>query len=205
MYDVAIVGGGPAGLSAALVLGRQLRRVLVVDSRHPRNQAAAEMHMYLGREGTRPASLLADGRAELQDYEAVEQWEGEIVAVTGAVDDFSLELGDGRQARARRLLLTGGLVDVPYDIDGLAERWGSSVFHCPFCHGHENRGRRLGVIGNGPSASLAAYLADRYSEDVVLFTTARAQCPNRCRPCSKLAPYGSSSHRWCHWRGPWTT
>ncbi|MDQ3462850.1 MAG: NAD(P)/FAD-dependent oxidoreductase, partial [Actinomycetota bacterium] len=174
-----IVGGGPAGLSAALVLGRQLRRVLVVDSRQPRNQAAVEMHMYLGREGTNPAKFLADGRAELQDYETVEQWEGEIVIVTGAVDGFSLELGDGRQARARRLLLTGGLVDVPYDIDGLAERWGSSVFHCPFCHGHENRDRRLAVIGNGPSASLAAYLADRYSDDVILFTHGPSTVPEQ--------------------------
>lgn len=126
--------------------------------------------MYLGRDGTSPMKLLVDGRVELQAYDTVEQWEGEVVATDGTVDDFNLQLGDGRRARARRVILTGGLVDVPYDIDGLAARWGTSVFHCPFCHGHENRGRRLAVIGNGQSAALAAYLADRYSDDVVLCT-----------------------------------
>lgn len=179
MYDVAVIGGGPAGLSAALVLARQLRRVLVVDLRHPRNQPAAEMHMYLGRDGTSPAAFLADGRAELQVYEGVEQWKGEVVLVGGAMDEFSLQLGDGREVQARRLILTGGLVDVPYDIDGLAERWGTSVFHCPFCHGHENRGRRLAVIGNGQTAALAAYLADRYSHDVVLCTHGPSTVPEQ--------------------------
>jgi thioredoxin reductase len=177
VYDVIVVGGGPAGLSAALVLGRQRRRVLLVDAGEPRNAPAAEMHMYLGRDGGSPAQLLADGRAEVDAYPTVERRAGRVVDVSGAVDRFRVRLRDGAEERARRLVLAGGQVDVPDDVPGLAERWGSSVFHCPFCHGYETAGRTLAVLGNGVAAMLAAYVRDRFSDDVVLCTGGPAQLP----------------------------
>ncbi|GAA2691550.1 NAD(P)/FAD-dependent oxidoreductase [Nonomuraea recticatena] len=177
MYEVIVVGGGPAGLSAALVLGRQRRRVLVIDAGRPRNAPAAEMHMYLGRDGGSPALLLADGRAELAAYPTVEVRRGRVVAAGGQTGAFTLALEDGGSEEAARLVLACGLTDLPVDVPGLRERWGRSVFHCPFCHGYETNGKTLAVIGNGADAMLAAYVADRYSTDVVLCTNGPSTMP----------------------------
>ncbi|WP_106400738.1 NAD(P)/FAD-dependent oxidoreductase [Actinocorallia populi] len=171
MYDVIVVGGGPAGLSAALVFGRQRRRVLVVDGGRVRNAPADEMHMYLSRDGFPPSELLALGRAELAAYPTVEVRAGSVVTARGAKEDFAVELADGTVERARRLVLATGQVDEPYRIEGLPERFGRGVFHCPFCHGWETTGKTLAVITREPAeAMLALYVADRFSDDVVLCT-----------------------------------
>jgi thioredoxin reductase len=171
MHDVIVIGGGPAGLSAALVFGRQRRRVLVVDGGRVRNAPAAEMHMYLSRDGFPPARLLEIGREELAAYPSVEIRPGTVLAARGAKGDFAVELADGTTERARRLVLATGQVDEPYDIPGLAERFGRSVFHCPFCHGWETTGKTLAVVTSVPhEAMLALYVADRFSDDVVLCT-----------------------------------
>ncbi|SEG82169.1 Thioredoxin reductase [Nonomuraea solani] len=177
MYEVIVVGGGPAGLSAALVLGRQRRRVLVVDAGRPRNAPAAEMHMFLGRDGGSPAKLLADGRTEVSAYPTVELRQGRVSSAEGRSGGFMLTLEDGERAEASRLVLASGLTDEPAAIPGLAERWGKSVYHCPFCHGYETNGKVLAVIGNGFEAMLAAYVADRYSDDVVLCTNGPSALP----------------------------
>ncbi|MGF1648081.1 MAG: NAD(P)/FAD-dependent oxidoreductase [Kineosporiaceae bacterium] len=177
MYDAVVVGGGAAGLSAALVLGRQKRSVLVLDGGRPRNAPAAEMHMYLGRDGRPPAALLADGRAELAAYPSVELRRAEAVAASGVTGGFRLTLADGGEVDSHRLLLATGQTDVPWDVPGLAERWGSSVFHCPFCHGYETDGKTVAVVGNGPDTMLAAYVRDRYSPDVVVCTNGPADIP----------------------------
>lgn len=185
MYDVIVVGAGPAGLSAALVLGRQRRRVLVVDAGEPRNAPAAEMHMYLGRDGGSPAALLVDGRAEVDAYPTVQRRSGRVSTVTGEVDGFEVELAGGQREGARRLLLATGQVDTPDDVPGLGERWGTSVFHCPFCHGYETTGKSLAVLGNGVGAMLAAYVRDRFSDDVVLCTNGPSTLPP---PVAELLP-----------------
>ncbi|SPT64087.1 NAD(P)/FAD-dependent oxidoreductase [Actinomadura madurae] len=178
MYDVIVVGGGPAGLSAALVFGRQRRRVLVIDGGRVRNAPAAEMHMYLSRDGFPPARLLELGRAELAAYPSVEVRPGTVLAARGAKDDFEVELAGGARERARRLVLATGQVDEPYDIPGLAERFGRGVFHCPFCHGWETNGKTLAVITTVPQeAMLALYVADRFSDDVVLCTHGPLELP----------------------------
>ncbi|GAA2891907.1 NAD(P)/FAD-dependent oxidoreductase [Nonomuraea rubra] len=177
MYEVVVVGGGPAGLSAALVLGRQRRRVLLVDAGRPRNAPAAEMHMFLGRDGGSPAKLLADGRAEVSAYPTAELRQGRVSSAEGESGRFRLSLEDGERVEASRLVLASGLTDEPAAIPGLAERWGTSVFHCPFCHGYETNGKVLAVIGNGFEAMLAAYVADRYSHDVVLCTNGPSALP----------------------------
>jgi thioredoxin reductase len=136
-YDVVVIGGGAAGLSAALVLARARRRVLVIDAGEPRNAPAAHMHGYLSRDDLAPRELLAIGREEVEGYGGV------IVpgAVTGLAPDgraasWVVLLGDGRIS-ARRVVVTTGLRDELPDIPGLSHRWARDVLHCPYCHGHE--------------------------------------------------------------------
>ncbi len=169
-YDVAVIGGGAAGLSAALVLSRARRRVLVVDAGTPRNAPATHMYGFLSRDGLPPAELLARGRNEVKGYG------GEIVAgtATDLVPDgsggFWVVLADGRRIRARRLLVTTGLRDELPDIAGLRERWARDVLHCPYCHGHEVADRRLGVLGGTPGAVRYAQIVRQWTHDLVYFT-----------------------------------
>jgi thioredoxin reductase len=167
-YDVAIGGGGAAGLSAALVLARARRRVVVLDAGSPRNALAAHMHNYLSRDGMPPAELLAVGRAEVLGYG------GEIVSATVARVEatptgFSVTLDDGSTLAARRLLIATGLTDELPDLPGLRERWGRDVLHCPYCHGYEVRDQALGVLGTGPRSVHQALLVRQVSSDVVFF------------------------------------
>lgn len=177
-YDVIVVGGGPAGLSAALVFGRQRRRVLLVDGGKVRNAPATEMHMYLSRDGFPPAQLLELGRAELAAYPSTEIRPGTVRSARGKKEDFEVELDDGTTEQTRRLVLATGQVDEPYPIEGLRERFGRSVFHCPFCHGYETRDKTLAVLTREPiEAMLALYVADRFSDDVVLCTHGELELP----------------------------
>ena len=167
-HDVAIVGGGPAGLAAAVTLARSLRSVVVVDAGEPRNAPAEGVHNLLGREGVPPGALLADGRGEAQAYGA-EILAGRAVDARRTGDGFTVDLADGRSVRARRLLLATGLVDVLPDVPGVRELWGTGVLHCPYCHGWEVRGRRIGVLGTGPGAVHQALLFRQLSPEVTLF------------------------------------
>ncbi|MEU2790216.1 NAD(P)/FAD-dependent oxidoreductase [Streptomyces sp. NPDC007100] len=170
-YDVVVIGGGAAGLAGALVLGRARRSVLVVDAGRPRNAPAAASHDYLTRDGVPPAELLAAGRAEVARYGG-EVVEGEVVAagsVAGGGLGFRVVLGDGAAVRARRLLVTTGLVDELPDVPGLAGRWGRDVLHCPYCHGYEVRDQAIGVLSTGPMAVRQALLWRQWSADVRLF------------------------------------
>lgn len=148
--DVAVVGGSAAGLAAALQLGRQRRSVIVVDAGEPRNAPAAHMHGYLGREGLPPSELTTIGREEVRSYGG-EVIAGHVTRVMPSDDDrFRVELAGGNSIVARRVLAATGLVDELPDIDGLAERWGRDVIHCPFCHGFEVRDRRIVQIVTHP-------------------------------------------------------
>jgi thioredoxin reductase (NADPH) len=166
-YDVVVVGGGPAGLSAALVLGRSLRSVLVIDAGEPRNAPADHMHNYLGREGTRPTELLAIGREEVTRY-GVEVRVGRVSSARRTADGFTLLLESGGSVAARRVVLATGVIDVLPEIPGLAERFGRDVLHCPYCHGWEVAGEPLGVIATGPDCVERALLFRQWSEDVVI-------------------------------------
>jgi thioredoxin reductase len=137
-YDVVIVGGGAAGLSAGLALSRARRSVLVVDAGTPRNAPAGHVHNYLTRDGIPPAELLAAGRAEVTGYGG-EILSGSVNSADPLDDGFQVTLTDGRVLLARRLLVTTGLVDELPDVPGLTERWGRDVLHCPYCHGWEVR------------------------------------------------------------------
>jgi thioredoxin reductase len=172
-FDVVIIGGGAAGLSAALVLARARRRVLVVDSGAPRNGPAAHMHGFLSRDGMPPRDLLAVGRAEVEGYGATIT----SAAVTGLVrvdDGFEVVTGGGERLAARRLLVATGLRDELPDVPGLQERWAKDVLHCPYCHGWEVRDQQLGVIWNGPETARFAQIVRQWTKAIILFVPAGA-------------------------------
>lgn len=164
-YDVVIVGGGAAGLSAALVLGRARRRVAVVDAGRPRNGPAAHMQGFLSRDGMPPAELLATGQAEVRGY-GVEVIEDQVVAIESG---YLVRLASGAPLTARRALVATGVRDELPDIPGVRERWGRDLLHCPYCHGWEVRDQPLGVLGTRPDAVQHALLVAQWSDDVVFF------------------------------------
>ncbi|MEA1675774.1 NAD(P)/FAD-dependent oxidoreductase [Nitrospirillum sp. BR 11163] len=149
-YDVLIIGGSFAGLSAALQLGRARRRVLVVDAGQRRNRHAATSHGFLGQDGVPPGQIIATARAQLTRYATVEIREGLATGVTGDEQGFVVETTGGPAVAARRLILAGGVTDTLPEVPGLAERWGRHVFHCPYCHGYELDQGPIGVLATGP-------------------------------------------------------
>ena len=168
-YDVVVIGGGAAGLSAALVLSRARRSVAVVDAGEPRNSPAAHMQGFLSRDGMPPRDLLAAGRDEVQRYGG-RLITGAVAAVaSGAGPGFRVTLADGPGLDARRVLVATGLRDELPDIPGVRERWGRDLLHCPHCHGYEVRDQPLGVLGGAPDAVQHAQLIRQWSSDVVFF------------------------------------
>jgi thioredoxin reductase len=167
-FEVAVIGGGAAGLSAGIALARFRKRVVVVDAGEPRNAPADGVHNLLGREGVAPAELLAAGRADLARYGG-ELLAGRVVDATGERGGFRLTLGDGATVTAGRVVVTTGLVDELPDVPGLAEGWGHTVVHCPFCHGWEVRDGRIGVLATAPDAAVhQAHLFRQLSADVTV-------------------------------------
>src|SRR5215213_8050994 len=161
-YDVAIIGGGAAGLSAALVLGRARRRVVIIDAGEARNAPAAHMQGFLSRDGTPPSDLLSTARAEVRGY-GVEIIDDRVVDATAG---FVLRLASGASVEARQVLLATGAVDELPEIAGARERWGRDFLHCPYCHGWEVRDQAIGVLGSVEHA----HLLRQWSHDVILFT-----------------------------------
>jgi thioredoxin reductase len=167
-YDVVVVGGGPAGLAGALILGRARRSVLVIDAGEPRNAPAAAVHGFLSRDGTSPTDLAEIGRSEVRGYGG-HLVEGRAISAAPSGNGFSVILDDGRVVGARRLLVTTGLVDELPDVAGVRERWGRDALHCPYCHGWEVRDQAIGILGSGPKAVHQALLFRQLSADVILF------------------------------------
>jgi thioredoxin reductase len=177
-YEVVVVGGGAAGLSAALVLGRARRRTLVVDAGEPRNAPSAHMHGYLSRDGMSPAEFLAVGREEIARY-GVELVLDRVVDATRG-EDFGVTLASGRAVHARHLVVATGLRDELPDVPGVAERFGRDVLHCPYCHGWEVRDQPFGVLASTAMSVHQALMVSQWSKDVILFlhTVAEENLPD---------------------------
>ena len=175
-FDVVIVGGGPAGLSAALNLGRSRKRVLLCDAGPRRNAAAEQIHGFVTRDGTPPDEFRRIGRQQLEPYASVEARDVGVEAIRGERGAFEVRLATG-PVEARRILLCTGMVDELPDIDGFRELWGHSIFQCPYCHGWEVQDRRFGFLAPGVEALDFALFLRNWTRDVVLLTDGRFAVP----------------------------
>lgn len=176
-WDVVVVGGGAAGLSAALILARARRRVLVLDGGEPRNRFAPHMHGVLSRNGYSPLQLLADGRREVRESDGVIRT-AHVTQARRTDDGFELETEEGIRVRAGRLIVAAGIRDDLPAIEGLAEQWGRGVVACPYCDGFEARGSTIGVIAGSPMSLHAAQLLRPYTDDLTVFTALLGVVPD---------------------------
>lgn len=181
MFDVIVAGGGPAGLQAALTLGRARRRVLVCDTGEPRNTVTGVIHGFLSRDGIDPAELRRIAHEELRRYPTVELRPVAIVTGRGEGGRFTVTLADGAEEAAGKLVLATGVVDELPAISGLEDIWGRRAFHCAYCDGFERRDRPLAVIDSGPGASFYALQMRGWSPDVVLCTNGPVEMPDEER------------------------
>jgi thioredoxin reductase len=149
-HDAIVIGGSFAGLSAALQLARARRRVLVIDAGLRRNRFAAHSHGFLGQDGRAPGDIVAEARRQLLAYPSVEVIDAQAATATGTIGDFAVTTALGETRNAARIVLATGVKDILPPVPGLAERWGRSVFHCPYCHGYELGGGSIAVLAVGP-------------------------------------------------------
>jgi thioredoxin reductase len=169
-YDAVIVGGGPAGLSAALVLGRASKRVLVVDNDRPANAVSQGVGGLLGHDRVKPAELRRSGRRQLEQHANVEVRHGAVEDIEPTADGFVVTPADAAAVRAHAVVIAHGLLYDPPPLPGIEALWGRSVFHCAFCDGWEVRDRPLALHGSGPAAVRSALVLAGWSNDVVLCT-----------------------------------
>lgn len=181
MYDVIIVGAGPAGQNAALVLGRCRRHVLLCDHGKPRNAASPALHGFLSRDGIDPLELLRIGREQLATYPSVEYRHVEVENAVRTPDGFRVEVAGGAEEHARMLLLATGVVDRLPDIEDAETHYGRGLYHCPYCDGWEVRDRRLAAYGKRSLAVDLAIELTCWSEDIMLFTDGKSEIADRKR------------------------
>lgn len=167
-FDAVVIGGGYAGMAAALQLARARRRVAVIDAGLRRNRFAGASHGVLGMDGVDAGEIAATARAQLLRYPSVRWIEDEAVSAAGRLDDFTVQTGAGEALRARRLVLATGVRDLLPPIEGLAARWGSGVLHCPYCHGYELEGAPTAFLAQGPEDLRAALLVCDWGPCTVL-------------------------------------
>lgn len=175
-FDVAIVGGGPAGLSAALTLGRACKRAVLFDAGPPRNAAAHEIHNFVTRDGTPPAEFRRIARAQLAPYQGIEVRDTRVLAIEPAGALFRVRTTE-ETIEARRILLCTGMIDELPAIPGYRELWGKSIFQCPYCHAWEVRGRAFGYIAPAAEWLTWGMFLQGWSDDVVVFTSGQFAVP----------------------------
>tara|TARA_R110002020_G_scaffold63170_2_gene168640 strand:- start:1906 stop:2814 length:909 start_codon:yes stop_codon:yes gene_type:complete len=174
-YDVIIIGGSYAGLSAAMSLGRSLRKVLVVDSGRPCNAPTPHSHNFLTQDGERPAAISQKAKEQVANYPTVQFRNAKVTDVLKLDQGFRVQTDDDGPFFAKKLIFSTGLRDLMPDIPGFAECWGISILHCPYCHGYEVRGQRTGILANGDMGYHLLQLIRNLSKDLILFTQGKAE------------------------------
>lgn len=169
MYDAIVIGAGPAGLQAALTLGRMHRSTLLLDSGEYRNGTVLHMHNMIGEDGTPPAEFRANGRSELAAYDDVEVRDARVDGVEAREDGFGVHLADGSEVDGRRVILATGVADDLPTVPGLQEIWGTAAFSCPFCDGHEHAGKPIAILGAAPRAEHLIGLLGRIVDGITVF------------------------------------
>lgn len=174
-FDAIIVGGSYAGLSAAMALGRSLKKVLVLDSERPCNAATPHSHNFLTRDGETPAAIAALARQQVACYNTVQLLTDPAVRATASHNRFIIETLSGAAFEGRKLIFATGIKDLLPDINGFSECWGRSVIHCPYCHGYEYRNRKTGILANGAAALHLVKLVHNLTKDLTLLTNEEPQ------------------------------
>lgn len=169
-FDVIIVGGSYAGLSAAMALGRSLRNVLIIDSGLPCNRQTPYSHNLITHDGEPPAAIAAKAKEQVLRYNTVTFLPGKATKTVQQQNGFEIQTEAGERFHAKKLLFTTGVIDAMPDIPGFAECWGISILHCPYCHGYEVRDRKTGIIANGEAGLEMAKLISNWTDDLTLFT-----------------------------------
>ncbi|AYV57769.1 NAD(P)/FAD-dependent oxidoreductase [Leptospira kmetyi] len=172
--EVLIVGGGPAGLSAALALGRMSRTALICDDNRPRNAPSSHLNNFPTRDGIHPAEWRRLVRKDLEKYKTISFFEGSVVSVEKSVSGFNAKLSSGDTASFRKIILAYGVEDRPLPVPGFRELWGKSIFHCPYCHGFEIRGSRIALISNSEMTFHMLSLVNDLASDLILLTNGKA-------------------------------
>ncbi|PJZ52079.1 NAD(P)/FAD-dependent oxidoreductase [Leptospira adleri] len=174
-YEVLIVGGGPAGLSAALSLGRMSRTALVCDDSRPRNAPSSHLNNFPTRDGIHPAEWRRLAKKDLEKYKTIEFFDGSVLSVEKSSSGFVAKLSSETFARFRKVILAYGVEDKPLSVPGFKELWGKTIFHCPYCHGFEIRGSRLGLISNSEMTFHMLPMVNDLASDLILFTNGKAE------------------------------
>lgn len=169
-FDVIIIGGSYAGLSAGMSLGRSLRNVLIIDSGKPCNRQTPHSHNFLTQDGKAPKEISEIAKDQVLKYETVSFFEGRVAKTSQNSEGFEVEIDNGEKFSAKKIILACGVKDQIPDIEGFAECWGISVIHCPYCHGYEVKGKKTGILSNGDLAFEFSKLVFNLSKDLSLFT-----------------------------------
>lgn len=173
-YEVIIIGGSYAGLSSAMALGRSLRHVLVIDAGDPCNQQTPHAHNFITQDGEKPAAIAQKARKQVLEYNTVEFCEARVTDVVKEGHGFGVYTENGAAYHGQKLILATGVRDIMPNIPGLAESWGISVVHCPYCHGYEVRGQKTGILANGDMAIHYAQLLRNLTKDLTILTNGKA-------------------------------
>jgi thioredoxin reductase len=177
-YDVIIVGGSYAGLSAALALGRAIRKVLVIDSGKPCNQQTPHSHNFLTQDGNTPSGIAALGKLEVERYPTIEFLDDVVTHVSGENNDFEIFTISGQCLKAKKLIFSTGVKDLMPEIPGFTSCWGVSVIHCPYCHGYEFRDQVTGILANGDTAFDMALMIHNWTKELTVFTNGKSELNN---------------------------
>lgn len=169
-FEVIIVGGSYAGLSAGMTLGRSLRKTLIIDSAKPCNRYTNYAHNFITQDGEKPGDIAAKAKAQVEQYDTVQFKSGLVTAVNQVPNGFEVTTADGAQFHAQIILFATGVRDLLPEIEGLEETWGKSVLHCPYCHGYEVRGVKTGVIARGNTAYGMGKMIHHWTKDLTVFT-----------------------------------